>query len=67
MGKAAQPNGPVEVGDDIDPTETDPRLHGAAESLGARLMVASVAHPDGSARHAPAELAAALRTVFDGG
>jgi uncharacterized cofD-like protein len=38
-------------------------VHRAAESLGARLSLAPVAVPDGSARHDPAALAAALEPL----
>ncbi len=48
------------------PVAVDPRLREATRLLGAELMVVSVARNDGTARHAPAALAAALRTVFDG-
>jgi uncharacterized cofD-like protein len=41
------------------------RLQVAAESLGARLVVAPVAVADGSPRHDPAALAAALRSVLE--
>jgi uncharacterized cofD-like protein len=39
-------------------------VHRAAESLGARLSLAPVAVPDGSPRHDPAALAAALEVVL---
>jgi uncharacterized cofD-like protein len=39
-------------------------VHRAAESLGARLMLAPVAVPDGAPRHDPAALAAALEPVL---
>jgi uncharacterized cofD-like protein len=39
-------------------------VHRAAESLGARLSLAPVAVPDGSPRHEPAALAAALEAVL---
>src|SRR3954464_14032238 len=39
-------------------------VHRAAESLGARLSLAPIAVPDGSPRHDPAALAAALETVL---
>ncbi|HEV7897573.1 MAG TPA: uridine diphosphate-N-acetylglucosamine-binding protein YvcK [Planosporangium sp.] len=39
-------------------------VHRAAESLGARLSLAPVAVPDGSPRHDPAALAAALEAVL---
>jgi uncharacterized cofD-like protein len=39
-------------------------LHRAAESLGARLVLAPVAIPDGTARHDPAALAAALEPLL---
>jgi uncharacterized cofD-like protein len=41
------------------------RLAGAAESLGARLVVAPVAVADGSPRHDPGALASALRSVLE--
>jgi uncharacterized cofD-like protein len=41
------------------------RLSVAAESLGARLVVAPVAVADGSPRHDPGALAAALRSVLE--
>lgn len=40
-------------------------VHRAAESLGARLVLAPVAVPDGAPRHDPAALAAALEPVLD--
>ncbi|MCW2637970.1 MAG: hypothetical protein JWP76_276 [Dactylosporangium sp.] len=39
-------------------------VHRAAESLGARLSLAPIAVPDGSPRHDPAALAAALEAVL---
>jgi uncharacterized cofD-like protein len=39
-------------------------VHRAAESLGARLVLAPVAVPDGSPRHDPAALAAALEPLL---
>lgn len=39
-------------------------VHRAAESLGARLLLAPVAVPDGTPRHDPAALAAALEPVL---
>lgn len=39
-------------------------VHRAAEALGARLSLAPVAAPDGSARHDPAALTAALEAVL---
>jgi uncharacterized cofD-like protein len=42
------------------------RLTSAAESLGARLVVAPVAVPDGTPRHDPEALAGVLRSVLDG-
>jgi len=44
----------------------DPALREATAALGADLMVVPLARNDGTARHAPAALAAALRAVFDG-
>jgi uncharacterized cofD-like protein len=41
------------------------RLRAAAAAIGARLVLASVAAPDGSPRHDPALLAAAFRRAFD--
>ncbi|MCW2504812.1 MAG: hypothetical protein JWO79_3096 [Actinomycetia bacterium] len=56
----------------VDTVLADPRvvrdhtgLAGAAESLGARLLVAPVAVADGSPRHDPGALAAALRSVLE--
>lgn len=40
-------------------------VHRAAESLGARLVLAPVAVPDGAARHDPAALASALEPMLD--
>jgi uncharacterized cofD-like protein len=40
-------------------------VHRAAESLGARLVLAPVAVPDGAPRHDPAALAGALEPVLD--
>ncbi len=56
---------PVEA-DNGDLVAVDPDLRKATRQLGAELMVVPVARNDGTARHAPAALAAALRTVFDG-
>jgi uncharacterized cofD-like protein len=39
-------------------------VHGAAESLGARLVLAPVAVPDGGPRHDPSALAAALAQIL---
>jgi uncharacterized cofD-like protein len=39
-------------------------VHGAAESLGARLVLAPVAVPDGGPRHDPSALAAALASTL---
>jgi len=39
-------------------------VHRAAESLGARLLLAPVAVPEGAPRHDPAALAAALEPVL---
>ncbi|MGH3545371.1 MAG: gluconeogenesis factor YvcK family protein [Mycobacteriales bacterium] len=44
----------------------DPGLREAARRLGAELMVVPIARNDGTPRHAPAALAAALRAIFDG-
>jgi uncharacterized cofD-like protein len=46
----------------------DPRpVRRAAESLGARLVLAPVAVPGGAARHDPAALAAALKSILGAG
>ncbi len=54
----------------LDPAQdrvaVDPELREVTRQLGAELMVVRVARNDESARHSPAALAAALRTVFDG-
>ncbi len=42
----------------------EPRLRHAAERVGARLVLADVAHPDGSPRHDPARLAAAYSQIM---
>jgi uncharacterized cofD-like protein len=42
-------------------------VHSAAESLGARLVLAPVAVPGGVARHDPAALAAALKPILGAG
>jgi uncharacterized cofD-like protein len=42
-------------------------VHRAAESLGARLVLAPVAVPGGSARHDPAALAGALKPILGAG
>ncbi|WP_277210772.1 gluconeogenesis factor YvcK family protein [Isoptericola croceus] len=51
-----------------DPSTVDDaeELRAAAEALGARLVVASVARGDGTPRHDPLRLAAAYRDVFEG-
>lgn len=46
--------------------DPDP-IHRAAESLGARLVLAPVAVSDGTARHDPAALAAALEPILSDG
>ncbi|HEX3733015.1 MAG TPA: uridine diphosphate-N-acetylglucosamine-binding protein YvcK [Mycobacteriales bacterium] len=48
-------------------TEVDAALLSATETLGAQLVVAPIARDDGTARHAPAAFAAALRSIFDAG
>ena len=42
----------------------DPHLESYAKSLGAQLMVADVAHRDGSARHDPLRLASVYADIF---